>query len=125
MVKENEVYKCNVCGNMVEVLFVGGGELVCCDQKMQALEEKTEDTGNEKHVPVVEKTDDGYIVKVGEVQHPMEENHYIMWIELIADGAVYRANLKPGIEPQALFNVTANEVTAREYCNVHGLWKSK
>ena len=125
MVKNTkEIYKCPVCGNIVEVLVVGGGELVCCGKPMELQEEKTQDQGLEKHVPVIEKTDDKIIVKVGEVPHPMEEDHYIQFIELIADGQVYRQELKPGQEPQAEFCLKANEITAREYCNLHGLWKS-
>jgi superoxide reductase len=123
--EQGEVYKCNVCGNIVEVLFVGGGDLVCCGQPMQLLAEKTEDQGLEKHVPVLEETDSGVRVKVGEVPHPMEEKHYIQWIELIADGRSYRRFLKPGDKPEAEFCVEAEEMTAREYCNIHGLWKSK
>ena len=125
MILKNQVYKCNVCGNIVEVLHVGGGELVCCGQKMELLAEKTEDTGHEKHVPIVEKTDEGIKIKVGSIPHPMEEKHYIMWIELIADGMVYKKFLKPGAEPQAEFCVKAENVSARAYCNIHGLWKTK
>ena len=119
-----QVYKCAVCGNMVEVLHVGGGELVCCGQPMQLLAENTVDASKEKHVPVIEKTADGYKVKVGAVPHPMEEKHYIEWIELIADGKAYREHLKPGQTPEAIFCLKADHVTAREYCNLHGLWKA-
>ena len=119
-----QVYKCEVCGNIVEVLHVGGGELTCCDQPMTLLSEKTEDQGNEKHVPVLEKTDQGFLVKVGSITHPMEDNHYIEWIELIADGRIFRRFLKPGDAPEAEFIVKSDNPQAREYCNVHGLWKS-
>jgi superoxide reductase len=118
------VYKCPLCGNIVEVLTAGGGELVCCGQPMQLLVENTVDASKEKHVPVIEKTADGYKVKVGAVPHPMEEKHYIAWIELIADGNSYLAFLKPGQAPEAHFCVKASAVTAREYCTVHGLWKA-
>ncbi len=120
-----QVYKCNVCGNIVEVLHVGGGELVCCGQPMQLLEEKTADTSTEKHVPYIERVDGKYVVKVGQNQaHPMEEKHYIEWIELIVDGKVYRKFLNPGDEPKAEFEVPeGSDVYAREYCNLHGLWK--
>lgn len=118
-----QVYKCEVCGNIVELLHVGGGELVCCGQPMTLQEEKTADSATEKHVPVIEKTADGILVKVGSIDHPMEEKHYIQWIELIADGKAYRQFLKPGDQPQALFKITADSLTAREYCNIHGLWK--
>lgn len=124
MTKINEVYKCNVCGNIVEVLHAGVGELVCCGQKMELLKEKTEDVGQEKHVPVIEKTDKGVKVKVGSVPHPMEESHYIEWIEIIADGKNYRKFLKPGDAPEAEFCIEADKIEAREYCNIHGLWKS-
>jgi len=120
-----QVYKCNVCGNIVEVLHVGGGQLVCCGQPMELLEERTADSSNEKHVPFIERVDGKYVVKVGENQaHPMEEKHFIEWIELIVDGKVYRKFLTPGEEPMAEFEVPeGREVYAREYCNIHGLWK--
>ena len=86
--------------------------------------EKTQDVGQEKHVPVIEKTATSIKVKVGSVPHPMEEKHYIEWIELIADGSVYRKFLKPGKKPEAVFNIKADKVEAREYCNIHGLWKA-
>lgn len=122
--KKLEVYKCNICGNIVEVLTVGGGELVCCGQPMELLKEKTGDAGQEKHVPVTEKTEAGIRVKVGSVPHPMEENHYIEWIELVGDGIAYRKFLKPGDKPEAEFFVKSNKFEARDYCNIHGLWKS-
>jgi superoxide reductase len=118
-----EVYKCDVCGNIVEVLFGGQGELVCCGEAMKLLKANTVDAAKEKHVPVVEKISDGYRVKVGSVAHPMEEKHYIQWIELMADGISYFKFLKPGDKPEADFCVKAEKVTAREYCNLHGLWK--
>lgn len=121
----NKIYKCNVCGNIVELLYYGGGELVCCGQPMELMQEKTEDEGLEKHVPVIEKTDKGIKVKVGSVPHPMEEKHYIMWIEVIADGKSCRKFLNPGENPEAEFEVRAENVIAREYCNIHGLWSSK
>jgi superoxide reductase len=124
MAKKLEIYKCMVCGNIVEVLHGGDGELVCCGQPMENLAEKTADQGKEKHVPVIEKISGGYKVKVGSVPHPMEEKHYIEWIELLADGAAYRKFLNPGDAPEAVFNLKANTVTAREHCNVHGLWRS-
>ena len=123
MAKRLEVYKCEVCGNIVEVLHEGKGELVCCGEPMKLFKENTLDAAKEKHVPVIEKTADGYKVKVGSVAHPMEEKHYIEWIELIADGKVYRQFLKPGDVPEAIFCIEAKEIIAREYCNLHGLWK--
>jgi len=122
--KKLEIYKCNICGNIIEVLNVGGGELVCCGQPMELLTEKTDDNGKEKHVPVVEETETGVRVKVGSVPHPMEENHYIEWIEVIADGVVHRKFLNPGDKPEVEFNVMAERIEAREYCSIHGLWKS-
>jgi len=124
MTIQKQVYRCNVCGNIVEVLHAGKGELVCCGQPMELLQEKTADVGLEKHVPVVETTDRGTKVKVGDVHHPMEENHYIEWIEVITDGGSYRQFLKPGGKPEAEFEISAQKVSAREYCNIHGLWKS-
>ena len=125
MTKVLEVYKCELCGNIVEVFQGDGAPLVCCGQDMTKQEEQTADTSQEKHVPFIQKTDSGYLVKVGQNQdHPMAEEHYIQWIELIADGKVYRKALNPGDAPQAEFAVgDVGSVTAREYCNVHGLWK--
>ena len=123
MAERMEVYKCEACGNIVEVMHGGEGELVCCGQPMVLLKENTVDAAKEKHVPVIQKIAGGYKVKVGEVPHPMEEKHYIEWIELIADGQVYRQYLKPGDTPEADFMLVASQVTAREYCNLHGLWK--
>ena len=123
--KRGNVYKCEVCGNIIEVLVAGGGTLVCCGQDMKLLEEKTADSATEKHVPVIEKIDGGYRVYVGSTLHPMEEKHYIEWIELIADGVTHRAYLKPGDKPEAIFMIgEATEVNAREHCNLHGLWKA-
>lgn len=109
---------------MVEMTHTGAGQLVCCGQPMELLKEKTEDVGKEKHVPVIEKTDKGVKVKVGSVPHPMEESHYIEWIEIIADGKVYKKFLKPGDAPEAEFCIQAQDIIAREYCNIHGLWKA-
>lgn len=119
-----EIYKCGVCGNMVEVLHVGGGELVCCNQPMILQVENTTDAAKEKHVPVVEKTTDGYKVKIGSVAHPMEEKHYIEWVQIIAGDKSYREFLKPGVAPEAVFKLANGSITAREYCNIHGLWKA-
>ena len=123
MAERLEVYKCEVCGNIVEVLHGGDGELVCCGQPMKRFVENTVDAAKEKHVPVVEKIEGGIKVKVGDVAHPMEEKHYIEWVEIIADGKAYRQFLNPGEAPEATFNVEAGQITAREYCNLHGLWK--
>ncbi len=124
MAERLEVYRCEVCGNIVEVLQGGMGQLVCCNKPMVKLEAGSVDASQEKHVPVVEKVSGGYKVKVGSVAHPMEEKHYIQWIDLVADGRVYRQFLNPGQAPEAFFPVEAEEVTAREYCNLHGLWRS-
>jgi len=119
-----EVYKCTLCGNMVEVIHQGEGELVCCGQPMNLLMENSVEAAQEKHVPVVEKIDGGFKVTVGSVPHPMEEKHFIEWVELIADGKAYRQFLNPGDAPEAVFAIDAESVTAREHCNLHGLWKS-
>ncbi|MBI4633112.1 MAG: desulfoferrodoxin [Deltaproteobacteria bacterium] len=124
MTKRLEVYKCEVCGNIVEVLHEGAGELVCCGKPMKLMRENTTDAAKEKHVPVVEKVPGGVKVKVGSVAHPMEEKHYIEWIELIADGRAYRQFLAPGQAPEATFPMEAAQITAREHCNLHGLWKA-
>ena len=125
MTQRMQVYKCEVCGNIVEVLHEGAGKLVCCNQPMKLFAENSVDAVQEKHVPVIEKTADGIKVSVGSVAHPMEAKHYIEWIELIADGKIYRHYLKPGDAPEATFPVTAEKVFAREYCNLHGLWKGE
>ena len=125
MAEVREVYKCEVCGNIVEVLHAGAGALVCCGQPMKLMTENTVDAAAEKHVPVIEATDDGYKVAVGSVPHPMADDHYIEWIELIADGQVYRQDLQPGDAPEATFCIRAESVKAREYCNVHGHWSAK
>jgi len=119
-----QVYKCELCGNIVEILHGGDGDLVCCGQPMKLMAENTVDAAKEKHVPVIEKIDGGYRVKVGSVPHPMEEKHWIELVELIADGKLYRQFLKPGDKPEATFQISAAKVSAREYCNLHGLWKA-
>ena len=125
MAKKLEIYKCMLCGNIVEVLHGGDGELVCCGEPMKNLVAKTADAGKEKHVPVIEKTDGGIKVKIGSIPHPMEEKHYIEWIEIIADGKAYRQFLNPDEAPEAIFRVDAKKITARENCNVHGLWQGE
>ena len=124
MTAQKQVYRCNVCGNIAEVLHAGEGELVCCGQPMELLQAKTADEGKEKHVPVIEAGKAGVKVKVGDVPHPMEEKHYIEWIEVITDGDGCRQFLKPGDKPEAEFDIKLGKVAAREYCSVHGLWKS-
>jgi superoxide reductase len=124
MAEKLEVYKCEACGNIVEVVHGGKGELVCCGKPMVLQKENTVDAAKEKHVPVVEKLADGVKVNVGDVPHPMEEKHYIEWIEIIVDGKAYRQFLKAGDSPEAVFNVEADTLTVRAYCNIHGLWKS-
>jgi len=120
------IYKCEVCGNIVEVVHAGDGELVCCGQPMKLFKENTVDAAKEKHVPVIEKVEGGVKVKVGSVAHPMEEKHYIEWIEVV-DGKnnAYRHFLEPGAAPEATFCLDPEGVTAREYCNIHGLWKGE
>ncbi|MFH1033133.1 MAG: desulfoferrodoxin [Pseudomonadota bacterium] len=119
-----QVYKCELCGNIVEMLHAGKGELVCCGQPMKLQNENTVDAAKEKHVPVIEKLSGGYKVKLGSVPHPMEDKHYIQWIELIAGEKAYLEFLKPGQAPEAVFNIEAAGVTARAYCNLHGHWKA-
>jgi len=120
-----EVYKCELCGNIVEVVHGGGSNLVCCGQEMTLQTENTVDASKEKHVPVIEVVNGGVKVKVGSVAHPMEEKHYIEWIEIVADGTAYRQFLKPGEAPEAFFPLIPKALTAREYCNMHGLWSAK
>ena len=123
MTNRLEIYKCEVCGNMVEMIHTGQGSLVCCGQPMKLMKENSVDAATEKHVPVIEKVDNGYKVTVGSVAHPMEEKHYIEWIELVAGERAYRQFLNPGDAPEAFFCTDAKNVTAREFCNLHGVWK--
>ncbi len=128
MPKLMEIYKCEICGNISEMVHGGGGTMVCCGKEMVCLEEKTADMATEKHVPVIEKTQNGYKVTVGSTIHPMTEEHYIEWIELICGDKIQRIHLKPGMEPVANFQLCSKcmdkPVIAREHCNVHGLWKN-
>jgi len=124
MTEKLQIYKCNVCGNIVLVLHKGVGELICCGQPMELMNEKTQDEGQEKHVPIIEKTEDGIKIKVGSVAHPMEEDHFIEWIEISVDGEMRRKFLKPGDNPEADFCLNGDKIEARIYCNIHGLWKS-
>ena len=125
MTKLFEVYKCSVCGNITKVVHASGGTLVCCGQPMVLQQEKTSDAGKEKHVPVVEKTATGIIVKIGAVPHPMEEKHYIEWVEVRTGENVYIRGFKPNEKPEAEFPVTGTNVKVRAFCNVHGLWTNK
>jgi superoxide reductase len=125
MTKRLQVYKCEICGNIVEVLHEGIGELVCCNQPMKLMAPKTADEGKEKHVPVIEKTDKGVKVKVGSVPHPMEQKHYIEWVAVHADNGIYRKFLGPDQKPEAEFEVKGEITLAREYCNIHGLWLAR
>lgn len=124
MAQRLEVYKCNLCGNIVEVLTGGAGALVCCGQDMVLMAENTVDAAQEKHVPVATKVDGGWEVAVGSVAHPMDDSHWIEWIELNANGTSYKVFLDPGQEPKAFFPVDAAVVNVRAYCNLHGLWKN-
>ncbi len=125
MPNKTDVYKCNACGNIVELLTVGGGELVCCGSPMVLMTENTTDAAVEKHVPALTKIDNGWQVNVGSVDHPMTDDHFIEWIELMVGSTVYREFLKPGDKPSAMFPVAADKVSARAYCNLHGLWKAE
>lgn len=125
MTEINQIYKCEVCGNIIEVFHKGGGTLVCCGKPMTLKKELSNDGPSEKHVPVVEKIEGGVKVRVGAMEHPMLEEHHIEWIELHTDSKVLRKRLKPGDKPEAIFKVCDDENIkyAREYCNVHGLWR--
>lgn len=123
MAERLQIYKCEICGNIVEVLHGGPGTLVCCDKPMVLQQEMTADKTTEKHVPVIEKVEGGYKVKVGSVPHPMLDKHWIEWVQLLAGDKAYREFLNPGQAAEAVFHTDAQAVWAREYCNVHGLWK--
>ena len=118
-----QVYQCELCGNIVEMIHASAGRLTCCNKAMTLLTENSVDAATEKHVPIVERTDDGIKVTVGSVPHPMLDEHYVEWIQLVADGKSYRQFLKPGDAPVAFFKIDANNITAREFCNLHGHWK--
>jgi superoxide reductase len=124
MTQINQIYRCPICGNIVEVVHSGAGQLVCCGQPMELLTAKNTDVGFEKHVPIIEKTETGVIIKVGSTPHPMEESHYIEFIEIIADDKIYKKFLKPGDEPVANFEIKSDNIKAIVYCNIHGLWQS-
>lgn len=125
MRKRYQVYKCEVCGNIVQILHGSVGTLVCCNKPMRLFEEKTDEDGKEKHVPVIDKLENGIKVKIGSIPHPMEENHYVEWIEVIAGDKICRKHLSPGDAPEAIFNIIAEDIIAREYCSVHGHWRSQ
>ncbi|MCM0650835.1 desulfoferrodoxin [Clostridium swellfunianum] len=124
MTELKQVFKCEICGNMVEVIHASGGTLTCCKQPMKLMVENTTDAAKEKHVPVAEKVEDGILIKVGSVDHPMLENHYIEWIEVQTANKIYRKYLKPGEKPEAFFAINEEVLAVREYCNLHGLWKA-
>lgn len=126
MSKLNRLFKCEVCGLITEVTKDGFGKLVCCGKPMEELKENTTDASVEKHTPVIEKVENGVLVKVGSVEHPMEEKHLIEWIELHTNNSVYRKYLKAEEKPEVIFNVEFNEdMVAKAYCNLHGYWKNK
>ena len=124
MAEVNQIFRCQLCGQMVEIAASGAGSLSCCGSSMQRLVENTTEAAKEKHVPVIAKVDGGYKVSVGSVAHPKEEKHWIQWIELEVDGVVQRKALKPGEAPEAVFLAPEGRAVAREYCNLHGLWKA-
>ena len=124
MTEKLQIYKCEKCGNIIEMLHGGAGDLICCGEPMKLYVENTVDAAKEKHVPVMAKGSPGLKVQVGSVPHPMEDKHYIEWVEIIADGRAYRKFLNPGDDPEATFCIKAENIVAREYCNIHGLWKS-
>jgi len=124
MTKINEIYRCNVCGNIVAMVHSGVGSLVCCGEEMELMKENSVDAAKEKHVPIVEENGDEIIVRVGEILHPMEEKHFIEWIELICDDKSIRYFLKPGDKPEVKFKKSCSSYIVRAYCNLHGLWKS-
>lgn len=125
MTELNHIYKCAICGNIVEVVHGSSGTLVCCGQPMTLLPEKgIAEEGNEKHVPIIKNLKTKVRIRVGSKEHPMSPEHHIEFIEILADGKIYRKHLKPGDKPYAEFCIKAATIVAREYCNLHGLWKS-
>jgi superoxide reductase len=124
MTNKKEIYKCEVCGNIVEVLHDGVGTLVCCGQPMNLMKEKTEEEGNEKHIPVILENEEGVNIKVGSVEHPMTPEHHIEWIEISTENGESKKFLTPDDKPEANFPVKNKNIKAREYCNIHGLWRN-
>ncbi|MDD2555872.1 MAG: desulfoferrodoxin [Syntrophaceticus sp.] len=116
-------YRCETCGNMVELINKGGGELVCCGKPMTKLEANTTDASQEKHVPAVARQGGQLSVEVGSVIHPMTEKHYIEWIAVVTDNGIERVALSPGNEPKTVFCDKA-DADVYSYCNLHGLWKA-
>lgn len=123
MTERLQVHKCELCEIVAEVLAGGAGVLVCCGQPMQLLKENAVDAAREKHVPVIERVQGGMRIKVGSMPHPMEAQHFVQWVEVVADGKICRQFLQPGQAPEAMFKIEGKQVAAREYCNLHGLWK--
>ena len=123
MTELKQIYKCNICGNITEVLNIGVGELICCGQPMELMQSKTEDIGQEKHLPIIKKTGDDTIIEVGSVLHPMDKDHYIQWIEVIVGKLSYKKFLNPNDKPIAKLKLKAEKIKAREFCNIHGLWE--
>ena len=123
-IKRLQVYKCGICGNIIEVLHKGKPALVCCGEPMKLFEENTTDAAREKHVPVAEQSGNTMTVKVGSTAHPMEDKHYIEWIQVVAGEKAYRQFLRPGHKPEAMFEIHEDDVTIRAYCNLHGLWRA-
>ncbi len=124
MTEKNQIYRCAICGNIVEVKHAGGGELVCCGKPMNLLVANTEDAAVEKHVPKIERTEEGIAVNIGAVDHPMDADHYIEWIEIVTENKTKTVYLAPGDAPRAVFDSTAESITVYAYCNLHGLWKN-
>jgi superoxide reductase len=124
MTEKQEIYKCAICGNIVEVLDNGVGTLVCCNQNMNKMEEKISEEGNEKHKPILEKNEEGVEVKVSSIPHPMEDKHFIEWIEITTKNGTSKKFLKPGEKPEKKFPVGTEIIKVRSYCNIHGLWKN-
>ena len=126
MTKLRELYRCEICGNIVEIVYEGAPALICCGKPMIKLEAKTKDEGREKHVPVIEKADSGIKVKIGSIEHPMEEKHYIKFIEILLKDRIMRKELEPGQAPETKCCASKSDVIeAREFCTIHGLWKNE
>lgn len=121
-----KIYKCNLCGNIIEKIHEGQGVLTCCNQAMELKIENTQEASQEKHIPVIKQTENGVLIEVGSIAHPMEEAHYIEWIEIITQkNRIIRQALKPGEKPEMLFSGSTDEIkTVRAYCNLHGLWQN-
>ncbi len=119
-----DIYKCDKYGIIAQIMTTGAGKLVCCETSMDKMIENTTDAAKEKHIPVVEKIGNRLEVKVGSVNHPMNEDHFIQWVEVVGNEESFLKFLSYTDKPEAVFDLECDEFYVRAYCNLHGLWRS-